>query len=321
MMKAIVAKSLFLLLMMGGVVCGLFNPAQAVAQTAGKEIKGTWTWERTDDDWKMRVRIEGKAEFADDYRDFKNVSEGGRVTVEERRGSTRRMEITRGASGELQHAYYLNGVARPFDAEARAWLAGMLLLAVRQNAIDAGRRLRVILRERGLNGVLTEIASVSSDYIERLYYEAFLKGGMLDADSLQVVLRDMASRISSDYEKAQLLIATAEPLMEKDGALSALFHAIQTISSDYERRRVLSVFVKKSNLRAPVLSGILKAAETMSSDYEKATFLVEASDAYSRDARLRDAYLKIVDTIRSDHERSRVQSALLRKIRTGSTPN
>src|SRR5688572_20734354 len=56
----------------------------------------TSRWEWTDDDWRLRVAITGKAEFNEDYSDVRDVSEGGSVRIEEERaGQMRRIDFRR----------------------------------------------------------------------------------------------------------------------------------------------------------------------------------------------------------------------------------
>src|ERR1700730_16512067 len=137
----------------------------ALAQKPKDETRNTTTWEQSDDGLKTRVEIRGKAEFTDDYTDIRDVSEGGFVRIEEDRyGQSRRYEVRRSTNGELRRTYYLNGDVHPLDQEARNWLAKIVLNAVRQSGIDADKRVQTIMHQRGLTGVLDEIALISSDY-------------------------------------------------------------------------------------------------------------------------------------------------------------
>src|SRR6266850_4272958 len=180
------------------------------AQTGKEKTESTTRWQWSDDGLKLRVEIRGKAEFTEDYTDIKDVSEGGSVRIEEdRNGQSRRFEIRRDASGQLQRIYYLNGEARPLDESARTWLAKIVLQAVRQGAIDADKRVQTILRQRGVSGVLDEIKLISGDYAKRRYFDALIKNGNLNAAQLQNVLQEATRQISSDYEQAQLLIEAA----------------------------------------------------------------------------------------------------------------
>jgi hypothetical protein len=283
------------------------------AQKPKDETRSTTTWEQSDDGLKMRVEIRGKAEFTDDYTDIRDVSEGGFVRIEEdRNGQSRRYEVRRGTNGDLRRNYYLNGDVHPLDQEARNWLAKIVLSAVRQSGIDADKRVQTIMRQRGLSGVLDEIALIRSDYAKGIYFKTLIKNGNLNAAALQSVLRQAARQISSDYEQAQLLIGVAPVLTGKEGALTAFFEATATIKSDYEHKRVLTALLKDSTPSHAVLIQIAKSAATMSSDYEKANVLKSVAAVYLDDRVLRTVFFETVATIESDYEHRGVLSALLK---------
>jgi hypothetical protein len=324
------------------------------AQKNRDETQTVMRWEHSDSDAGLRRRFEtrGKAEFTDDYTDIKNVSENGWAIIEEHRGSqSYRYEVRHDASGQLQRLFYVNGAAQPIDAKAKAWLAKFVLDVVRQGGYDADKRVKTILAQRGVAGVLAEIDLIQGDYAKRIYYEQLLKQANLNAAGLRDVLKQMARNISSDYEQAQLLTAVAPLMTGKEIALQPYFDAVatiksdyersnvlktimkqdapssallvlvagatKTISSDYERHGVLSVLAKTKNQSDDVLRLLLESAAAMTSDYEKASLLMEVSNAYTGDTRLKSEFLKVVETIKSDYERGRVLSALLKNKQIG----
>ena len=291
---------------------------QTSAQSPKVETRSTSKWEWSDDGWKRRVEIHGNAEFTDDYSDVSNLSEGGFLAIEEfQQGESRRFEVRRDTAGQLVRRYFVGGEVRPLDEKARQWLAGLLLIAVRQGAIDVDKRVSSIIRQRGINGVLAEIAGISGDYAKGRYFQALLKKDNLSRADLQRALDAAGAQISSDYEKANILKNTADTFLDEPMLRGSFFQTVATVHSDYERRGVLSALIKRKNLSGEVLAHLLEAASGISSDYEKATFLLQASNLYTADANLRSAFLKTVETIKSDHERGRVLSALLRRKQIG----
>ena len=328
-------------------------PGQHV-QKSRDENKSVTRWEYSDTDAGLRRRFEvqGKVEFTDDYTDIKNVSDGGWAIIEENRDrQSFRYEVRHDATGQLTRMFYVNGAARPIDAAGKTWLAKFVLDAVRQGGIDAEKRVKTILTQHGVAGVLAEIDQITGDYAKRIYFEQLFKQANLDTAALRDVLHRMARDISSDYEQAQLLTAVAPMLTGKEGAIQPFFDAVatiksdyersqvlkkllkqetpssalqvlvasstKTISSDYERRGVLSALAKTRIQSEEVLRLLLDSATEMSSDYEKATLLVEVSNAYTGDSRLKSAFLKAVETIKSDYERGRVLSVLLKNKQIG----
>lgn len=315
--RGLVSSSVLLLAMSGAVIPPNYD-YQAKAQTVTQEKRSKTTWEWNDDGWRRRVEIQGKAEFNDDYSDITDVSNDGSVRIEEiRGGDDRRLDIRKDASGQLVRKYLVNGELTTLDAKGREWLAGLLLIAVRQGTIDADRRVEKILKQRGVAGMLDEISSIEGEYGKRLYFQTLLKSESLNRTDRSKVMLAASKQISSDHEKANILKSTADLFLSDTTLSNALFQAIATINSDYEHRLTLSSLLKRKNLGEHVLSQMLASTAGISSDHEKANFLLEASSAYTGDARLRSEFLKTVDTIKSDHERGRVLSAMLRNKQIG----
>lgn len=307
------AKAILLMLALSAASFLFLKTTVALAQKRQEETRSTMRWERSDDGLKMRVEIQGKAEFTEDYTDIRDVSEGGYVRIEEdRHGQSRRYEVRRSTNGQLQRTYYLNGEARPLDQEARNWLRKIVLDAVRQSGFDADKRVQTIMRQRGVSGVLEEIALITGDYAKRIYFQALIKSGNLNAAALQNMLREAARQISSDYEQAQLLIGVAEVLTGKEAAMPAFFEATATIKSDYEHKRVLTALLKNNTPSHEVLVQIAKSAASISSDYEKASVLKSVAAVYLDDRELRTVFFQTVETIKSDYEHHGVLSALLK---------
>ena len=316
--KRVLVSSGVLLIAMSGAVIPPNYDYQAQAQTVTQEKRSKTTWQWNDDGWLRRVEVQGKAEFNDDYSAVSALSDDGSVLIEEKgKGDGRRLEVRKDANGQLVRKYFVNGELRALDEQGKQWVAGLLLIAVRQGGIDVEKRVDRILKQRGVAGMLQEISTIKGDYAKRIYFQALIQNGSLSRAHLANVVQAAGKQISSDYEKANILKSTADLFLGDPTLSNSLFEAIATIDSDYEHRVTLSSLLKKKNLREQVLSQMLQYAAGLSSDYEKATFLLEASSAYAGDARLRSEFLKTVETIKSDYERGRVLSALLKNKQIG----
>ena len=303
-------KLLFSLLALALLMCGL-----VLSAAAQDESRSAWTWQRSDDGWRREVKVIGRAEFREDYTDVQSLTEGSSLRVEERRSGqdTQRYEVRRGADGQLQRTYTVNGQPRAFDAEAQHWLAALLLVAVRQGGLDARTRVARLLRQRGPDGVLAEVAEIEGDYAKRIYYDELLKETSLSAGVRQKALRAAARDMRSDYERAQLLLHAADNFLRTDALVPTYFEAVDQIGSDYERRRVLTAVLHNATLSQTARRRLLQSAAAISSDYEKATLLITAAPAYTNDISLRAAFDVTVNTINSDHERGRVLKAVARR--------
>jgi hypothetical protein len=327
MTRIIKATSLlFFLTSICALVYASTGPDQAAAQSSKStthqersitQENDNWNWIHRDDSVRLEVNIRGKVEFADDYTDIKGISDdNGRIRiVDERGGMSRKFEATVTADG-LKRSYWVNGESRPFDNEARAWLAKVLNDTVRQGGYDARPRVQRILKERGPGGVLQEISQLKGDYVKRVYFDELIKSGNLDDGMVRQVLRQAAGEIKSDYEKAQLLIKMSENYLENDSQRAIYLEGVNTINSDYEKGRTLSALLKKGDLSRENLAFLLKSVATISSDYESAQLLIKIAEGFSFDDSMRAAYMEAVATIGSDYEKGRVLSAFLKK--TGS---
>ncbi len=314
-MKLISRSLLRKLILLLAPLAAVFAPAvvdHGLAQKKQDDTRSHMTWEHSDDGWRRRVEVRGKAEFNEEYTDVKDVSEDGVVRIEEtRNGQSRRYEVRREA-GQLTRAYYLNGAKQPLDAAAQTWIAQLVLNAVRQGGIDADRRVQTILSRNGVAGVLHEIDQIESDYAKRRYFEALLRHGNLSETALKDTLAQAARQIKSDYEQAQLLIGVAPVLANKGGAMPVFFQAVATIESDYEHSRVLKTLLNRVDTSRELLVQVAASTKGISSDYEKAGVLKAVASVYLDDAALRDVFFQTVGTIGSDYEHRRVLSALVK---------
>lgn len=316
--------ALCLLLVAAGLVwphatCGGSSAAATRRQekAATRERETRTTIQRSEGDYKLELTAEGDIQYGDDDSDVESVSEGGRLLITERRGtSVRTLEVVRGADGRPRRSYFVQGQAHAFDEEARAWLAQILPGLIRSSGADADGRVRRILARRGVRGVLEEIALVESDGVRRIYFDQLLSSGRLDDAALSLVARRMARDITSDGEKANLLIDHARLYTASDAAVASYFAAVGTIGSDGERARVLSWLLEKGALGPANVIRVLNSAKSISSDGEKANLLVMAARLVGNDQTLLSAFYDAARTISSDGERARVISAVERR-RTG----
>src|SRR5262249_25296716 len=161
-----------------------------------------WVMNHRDDGRELRIRIKGKPEFTDDYSDIKSLPPRGSARVEETRGSvSRRWEVELDADGNLRRSYFVQGKAHEFDSEARQWLSGLLLEAVRQSGFDAERRVARLYQKGGANAVFEEVSLIKGDYAKGVYLRELMKSHELDSVSAERVVAQAAREMKSDYEK------------------------------------------------------------------------------------------------------------------------
>ena len=287
-------------------VCSLVN-------AQNKSDRSIWTWNNSDNGKKIEVRVENKVEFTDDYSDVANIPYDGELRIYDSRGAHAfKLVVTAAPNGGLRRDYWVDGQARPFDAEGRAWLREVLLQAAREGGLDAKNRVERILRQRGTRGLIDEIAYLKGDYVRRIYFEALLQSPGVSDQDLKAALRNASTTIHSDYERAQLLVQIAKPFLANRELLSDYFEAVAKIGSDYEHGRVLAAVTNRDELSKELLFALAKSAAGIKSDYEKASFLIKAAENYQGDAALRREWLNAVRTIGSDYEHHRALSGALK---------
>ena len=262
----------------------------------------------------IKLSSVGKFEFNDDFTDIASVANGGQVVVDVDYGAhDRRLTVRPG-----ERIYKVDGDVRPFDAEAKSWFSETMTYLFRRTGYMAEERARWILNHRGIQGLIDELGQLSGDYTRRIYYQAAVESGKLDAAGYERLVTLAGQTISSDYELAEFLIAVSktQPLTERMQA--GFVTAAKSINSDYERHRVLAAALSRSGLTPAIEAGMLDAAGDISSDYELATLLIEVNAARPIDEAVRPAFFKAANSLQSDYEHRRVLDAVV--ARQGTPP-
>ncbi|MGA9769119.1 MAG: hypothetical protein WBV94_08770 [Blastocatellia bacterium] len=312
--KALSLLFVVALICWAGRVSSSASQSTATTQRTTTRENNTWKWNHSEDGIKLEVAIHGEVEFEDDYSDVRGIKtdDGSIRIMDERGGVTRRFEAKVTSDG-IKRSYSVNGQATPISDESRAWLKKVLMDTVRQGGYDAKPRVRKILAQSGPNGVLTEISTIKSDYVKRIYFDELLAQGNLDAEQSRQALRQASREIRSDYEKAQLLIKMSASYVRDDQSREIYIEGVNSISSDYEKGRALSALLKQGNLSHENLLFAIKSAHSLTSNYEKSQLLIKIASAFPFDESARVAYIEGVSSMTSDYEKGRVLSALLKK--------
>ncbi|MEW6209104.1 MAG: hypothetical protein AB1631_12105 [Acidobacteriota bacterium] len=283
----------------------IFAGAQTKPSDQTRRSNSNWMWNHSDDSVRLRINVNGRVKFADDYSDVTAITDGGSIEVTEERGGVKRRFEARSSNGAITRSYFVQGQRRPIDDEGRAWLKEILSEAAFQSGYDAPERVRRLMDEKGADAALAEISRLRSDYVRRIYFNELLKDDRLDSSTRQRAIRQAAREMSSDYEKAELLIKASE----KPSNESAIIEGADSISSSYEKGRVLAALLRRSDLDRNTLAAIIRSATSISSDYEKAQFLIKAAEKRA----VSDAIIEGADSISSDYEKGRVLATLLKK--------
>lgn len=310
--KNILGGSTFLLL-----TCALtFAAAQtrsSRSETIVNSENRTWNWQHNDRTINLQVTIRGKVEFADDYSDITSISDNGEIRVKDYQGGIVRKFEASMESGSIKRSYSVDGQASAFNADARNWLAKILNQTVRMGGYDAKPRVQKLLKQGGPRAVLAEISNLESDHVKRIYFTELFAEGQLEPNNARQALRMAGTEISSDYEKAQLLVKMSESFLTNDEMRGIYIEGVNTIQSDYERGRALSALLKKGGLSNDTIVFAIKSAGHINSDYERAQLLIKIANGFPLDQAAQKAYLDAVASVESDYEKGRVLSTLLKK--------
>jgi hypothetical protein len=302
----------------------------------------------SDDNHRFDVRLRGTVTFTDDLTDVQTLSDGGTLTLRDWSTVVPHTVEIAASNGTLTHTYYVAGIKRPWDDEAKRFLATQLPLLVRRSGLGAESRVKSIFGRKGVNGVYDEIDLLGSDYARRLYLVALIDVARFDSTAVQPVLQRAGRLLTSDYDRRQILehVAAAVPLDQKGAtayvqamstmksdydqrmALSALTRhqtvdgdtmapALTHIKSSYDKRMVLEEMLKGGALSVDAKRAVLLAASGMSSDYDRREVLTAYLARFGVEAALREPFFTAVHAIKSNYDRRQVLTGLAKR---GASP-
>src|SRR4029077_14845204 len=219
------------------------------------------------------------------------------------------VEIT-ASNGTLTHTYYVAGIKKPWDDEAKRFLATQLPMVVRRSGLGAEERVKSIFAKRGVSGVFEEIDLIGGDYARRLYLVALVDVARFDSTTVQPLLQRTGTLITSDYERRQVLEHVASHVaLDRKGAI-AYVQAMATMKSDYDQREALTALTRKnpSALDGDVLA---PAMAHMKSSYDKRMVLEDMLAHATMSADAKRAALAAAAEMSSDYDRRTVLETYL----------
>lgn len=270
----------------------------------------TISWSRNG--CKIEITVRGEYELAPSLDDLRSLSRGGSFVLREDDGRIEReVRITSAADGSLEHRYRVDGDARPWDSEGKAWFAQVALRLDRATAWAVDVRFPPLMSRGGVDAVLAEIDLLEGDYARRIYFTRLASSAQLSSAQLVRVIDSAASKIQSDYELAELLIAASKQKAFDDPAQLSLARAAGRITSDYEKRRAFTALLNKDGLSPATVGEILAGTKGMDSDYELAELLISMDKSVGKDRAMALSLLDAASHLDSDYEHGRVLKDLI----------
>ena len=255
------------------------------------------------------VHGRGAITFTPDLTDVESLSNGGYLSIRTWSFFIPRTIEIRSEGGRLTHRYYVSGLSRRYDDDARRWLADELPTLVRRSGLGAQSRTRQILAAGGVPAVLEEIKRLEGDYARSLYFRELFTALRLDSTNLTKALALAGSVIHSDFELSRTLRAAAPAAALDRGSVEAYVNTANDIHSDFERRRALVALLQVGGAAPETGDLVLESAARMGSDFEKGIVLRTALETAALDRP--DALVPALRTMRSDFEKRRVVGAVM----------
>lgn len=279
---------------------------RSTSSTVQTDERGDLRMRVANEECTAEMRVEGEVRFTEDFRGVAGVSPGGLVRIaEDERGTERRLEVRRGEDGSPEYEYRLDGRARPFDAEARAWLAETLLVLFRRTGYAAEERVAWLLSRDGAAGVLREVEHITSSSAARRYL-GYLLARSPDDDTAIRALELAARRISSSSQLGDLLASVAESRRLEGAVAEAWLRGVQELSSSSARRKALSAALDVRPVDRDLVLRIVREAEDISSSSAQRDVLRAALDAAEGDEEVLAAVLRASEGVSSSSARGSI---------------
>ena len=136
-------------------------------------------------------------------------------------------------------------------------------------------------------------------------------GTVPDLETLIAVTRQ-AAKMTSDFDKAELLVTVAKHYIRDDELRTAYIDAVATMSSSYDQTRSLLPMLLADDLPPQSVAQVVKISSRITSDNDKATLFVNTVTHYDAlTASTRDAIIAATATIKSDYDRRRTIVAIV----------
>lgn len=313
MYKQIVMRALFLSLL---VLVALNSAGQNLSVESNNGTKRT-TYNRGGLS-SFSVETRGKMEVTDDDKDIKSMSPDGYLEITKTVFGSKRTIVISPTSTGLKREYYEGRTSVPFEPEGRKWLGEILPEIVRTTTVAAESRVNRIYRNSGVNGVLSEIKIIESDYV-RAHYANLLVNVNQPSQNLPVIIAEVSSVMDSDHYLTEFLTRNLKVFLPSRDAMQAVFLATQNMDSDHYRTQVIKEALYLGPASLENVKAALQATDKMESDHYK----TEVLTSLLRQSNLTDAVIaEMINTTKgmeSDHYRTVVLTKALAKPGLSST--
>ncbi len=260
---------------------------------------------------KITGRIGGTVVFNAAEDDVESVK--GKVTLQERRDfRTTRIQFEPDGA-DIKRTFSIDGQTRPFDAEARRWLAEIIPVVLRETAMNSDTRARKIHARGGADAVIAEIERIQSGYARARYITSLVPLGIMTEPQLVRLLAGLRG-IESDYERRTALVALIESQPATAASQVGVLGAVAGMRSDYEKRTVMVALAPRLLPDAGVAKAWQAAMARIGSDFEVRTVIETLADSAVLTPAQLDAAIQSTLALGSDYEHAVALKALLKHL-------
>ena len=332
-------------------LCGANTPS--FSNSLNEDDRGrSWRLKASAPGCQIDLKQEGKIEVTDDFSDIKSLSSGGSFVLMELKGGARRELSVTSKNGSLARTWKVDRHERPYDDEARRWLAAFLLDLDRQTAAGVDSRLPALLRLGGVSAVLKETALIPNEYARASYYTKLAAATKLTTADLVAILDQAASLQTGDSCAVELFQNLATPQMTDAAVHAAALRLLAVVKSDYYvtqgiqtlaregvpgadsrlakddadfaisaasrmisdnfKAEVVRALTRTGRLDAGVRAGLARITAGMNEDFYLNDVIEQVSINGSIDANARRAMLDAASRIQSDNYKAMSLKSLLR---------
>ena len=249
---------------------------------------------------KLDIEYDGKIEFTDDDKAIKSISRGGYLKIRKTSFGDRREVLAEQGSNGIEYQFWEGRRRVDDNAEAREWLADVLLEVIRTTGIGAEGRVKRYYEKGGVDGVLEEVDDIRSDYVSSIYLRELLGTEKLSDAELVKVAGYVPRELDSDHYITEVFKDYGDLFFKTPEATTAFLSSIRRMDSDHYKSIILKRAMREDLDDAMVVK-VLEASTIMDSDHYKTEVFRELLDRRELSNKVIDQIVKSAADIDSDH--------------------
>jgi len=243
----------------------------------------------------FRIEYEGDITLSNDDKDIVAISRGGFIEIKKSSFGTKRRIVIHNETGTLVKKYYVGWSEKPFHPEGKKWLADILPDILRTTTIAAKSRVDRFYNKGGVNGVLSEVRKMKSDFVKAAYVKLLLEKN-LSTNDLVKVIETTGNYIKSDHYVSQILKSNQKAFLKNDKTVTAYINATKNIKSDHYATGILKKVIEDKSISDKQLSSLLEITKGIKSDH----YLTQLLKSIMENRKMNDDNMSKILTLTKD---------------------